>query len=62
MAKIWKKLLLIITIIACIVNVMMKLMQKISFADQVQSSADYVRTVSENEENIVENKVENVAN
>ncbi len=48
MAKIWKKLGLFILIVACLFNIISKLTTKISFNDELQLSADYVKTVENN--------------
>ena len=52
LAKYWKKIGMIILIFACVFNVMLKLVKKISLNDELLSSAIYV--YEENEEN--ENK------
>lgn len=41
-AKIWKKLLLIILLIACLFNVVIKLVNKSSLEQELNSSAQYV--------------------
>ena len=43
-AKIWKKLLLFIFIIACLFNVVIKLVHKASLEKELESSAEYVQT------------------
>lgn len=45
MAKIWKQLGLLILIIACLFNIITKLTTKVSFNDELQLSADYVKTI-----------------
>ena len=45
MSKIWKLVLLIILIIACLVNVTIKLASKISFDLELSSSIEYVKTI-----------------
>lgn len=42
-AKIWKKLLLFILIIACLFNVVNKLVHKASLDKELESSAQYVQ-------------------
>lgn len=42
-AKIWKKVLFVILIIACLFNIVNKLVHKASLEQELQSSADYIR-------------------
>lgn len=42
-AKIWKKLLLFILIIACLFNVVNKLVHKASMEQEVKSSIEYMK-------------------
>ncbi len=42
LAKYWKKIGLLILIIACIINVMVKLVNKVSLNSELQSSAQYM--------------------
>lgn len=42
-AKIWKKLLLFILIIACLFNVINKLVHKASMEEEVEASAKYIQ-------------------
>lgn len=42
-AKIWKKLLLFILLIACLFNVVIKLVNKSSLNSELQASARYVK-------------------
>ena len=42
LAKWWKKIGLLILIVACIFNVMTKLVNKMSLEDELESSATYV--------------------
>ena len=42
-AKIWKKLLLFILIIACLFNIINKLVHKASMEEEVRASAEYVQ-------------------
>lgn len=51
MSKIWKKLLLGILIIACLFNVVSKLVKKYSLKEELQASAQYVVDRQEQENN-----------
>ena len=42
-AKIWKKVLFVILIIACLFNIINKLVHKASLEEELQSSADYIQ-------------------
>ncbi len=42
-AKLWKKLLFVILIVACLFNVVNKLVHKASLEQELQSSADYIQ-------------------
>ena len=42
-AKIWKKVLFVILIIACLFNIVNKLVHKASLEQELQSSAEYVQ-------------------
>lgn len=42
LAKIWKKLLLFILIVACLFNIVTKLVYKTSLKSELESSAKYV--------------------
>ncbi len=42
LAKIWKKLCIAILIIACLFNVVTKLVNRISFKNEILSSAQYM--------------------
>ena len=44
-SKVWKKLLSIILVIACLFNITLKLVQRNSFKDELQSSAQYVQNL-----------------
>lgn len=44
-SKVWKKLLFIILVIACLFNITLKLVQRNSFKDELQSSAQYVQNL-----------------
>lgn len=43
-AKIWKKLLLFILLIACLFNIVIKIVNKSSLNQELQSSAQYIET------------------
>ena len=42
-AKIWKKVLFVILIIACLFNIVNKLVHKASLEQELQSSAKYIQ-------------------
>jgi len=42
-AKIWKKLLLFILLIACLFNVVIKIVNKNSLKQELESSAQYIK-------------------
>lgn len=42
LAKYWKKIGMIIIIIACLFNIVIKLVQKIPYREQLTQSAEYV--------------------
>lgn len=48
MSKIWKKLLLAILIIACLFNIMQKLVKRNSLKSELESSAQYLEERKEN--------------
>ena len=48
-SKVWKKLLFIILVIACLFDITMKLVQRNSFKSELQSSAQYVQDLEQNE-------------
>lgn len=50
-AKYWKKIGFIILIVACLFNVVSKLVKKTSVKDELQQSADYIQ-----EQRLKENK------
>ena len=47
LAKIWKKLLMFILIVACIFNVMSKLINNLSLEDELLSSAQYIQDMQD---------------
>ena len=49
-AKIWKKLLLFVLIIACLFNIINKLVHKASMKEEVSASAEYIQQKLENEQ------------
>ncbi len=50
-AKIWKKLLLFVLIIACLFNVVIKLVKRNTLKEELLASAQYVQELQENEKN-----------
>ena len=42
-AKIWKKVLFVILIVACLFNIVNKLVHKSSLNEELQSSAEYIQ-------------------
>lgn len=49
LAKIWKKLLMFILIVACLFNVMTKLIKNLSLEDELLSSAQYIQNMQDAE-------------
>ena len=49
-AKIWQKVGLIILIIACLFNIVSKIVKKISIQEEITSTAEYVDSVQEKEQ------------
>lgn len=49
-AKLWKKILLFILIIACLFNIVNKLVNKASLEQELESSAQYVQQKQLNNE------------
>ncbi len=49
LAKIWKKLLMFILIIACLFNVITKLIKDMSIEDELLSSAQYIQNQQDSE-------------
>lgn len=47
LAKIWRKLLLFILIVACLFNVITKFVKKSSLKDELLSSAQYIQSLKE---------------
>ena len=50
-AKIWKKLLLFVLIIACLFNVVIKLVKRNTLKEELLASAQYVQELQEKEKN-----------
>lgn len=50
LAKSWKKILLFILIIACLFNIINKLVHKASMEEEIKASAAYVQEKQANEE------------
>ena len=55
MAKIWKKLLMAILTIACLFNIVNKIVKKYSLKQEVESSIEYMQQANEIS-NIEQNK------
>jgi len=55
LAKIWKKVLMLILIIACLFNVVTKLVNNLSLEDELLSSAQYIQDQKDAEkaENVI---------
>ena len=47
LAKIWRKLLMFILIVACLFNVVNKLVKKSTLKDELLSSARYIRSLQQ---------------
>lgn len=50
LAKIWKKVCILVLIIACLFNIVMKLVGKVSFNSEALSSAKYIHDEYLNEQ------------
>ena len=50
-AKIWKKLLLFVLLIACLFNIVQKLVVKISLEKELKASAEYMEQQEVNTKN-----------
>lgn len=56
LAKNWKRILLIVLIIACLTNALIKIVCKNSLQDELQSAVDYVfNHPDEEQKNVIEN-------
>lgn len=53
-AKIWKKLLLFILLIACLFNIVIKIVNKSSLKQELQSSAQYIETQQQKENKVTQ--------
>lgn len=51
LAKYWKKIALLIAIIAIIFNITSKLVRKVSFEREINNTIDYVKVVDNHEKN-----------
>lgn len=51
-AKYWKKIGMIIVIIACLFNIVSKLVAKVPYMDQLEESAEYTARQEQKNENI----------
>lgn len=51
LAKYWKKILILILIIACIINVMSKLVNKVALNDELKASVQYLYNEAKQENN-----------
>lgn len=49
-AKIWQKVGLIVLIIACLFNIVTKIVTKITLQQELSDAAEYVRTIEKEEE------------
>ncbi len=47
LAKIWRKLLMLILIVACLFNVVNKLVKKSTLKDELLSSARYIQSLQQ---------------
>ena len=59
MGKIWKKLLFIILIIACLFNIVTKLVKRNSFKNEIQATLQYFNKQNTAIENEVNSEEEN---
>ena len=55
LAKYWKKIGMVILIVACVFNIMSKLVHKLSLDSEMLSSAQYIYDQQQNETNNNEN-------
>ena len=49
-AKIWPKIGLLILIIACLFNIVTKIVRKISLEQELNDAADYLRSIEQEEQ------------
>lgn len=52
MSKIWKKLLLVILILACLFNIVSKIVKRASLKDELESSAQYIEERKQTENSL----------
>ncbi len=62
LAKIWKKVFLIILIIACLYNIVNKLTHRNSFKKEMQDTAIFAQELKEDIVNEVETRVNTISN
>ena len=63
LAKNWKRILLIVLIIACLTNVLIKVVCKNSLQDELQSAVDYVfHHPDEEQKNVISNTTQPATN
>ena len=55
LAKIWKKVCVFILIVACIFNIMLKLVKKLSFKEELVQSTTYIYEEYQEKENKTKN-------
>ena len=55
LAKIWKKVCVFILIVACIFNIMLKLVKKLSFKEELEQAATYIYEEYQEKENKTKN-------
>lgn len=58
LAKYWKKIGLLILLIACIFNIMNKLIDKLSLKDELEASATYVNQKNQEEDKNLDEELE----
>ena len=58
LAKYWKKIGFLILIIACIFNIMNKLIDKLSLKDELEASATYVNQTTQEEDKNLDEELE----
>ena len=50
-SKIWKKILFFVLVVICLFNITSKLVKRNSFKSELQSSAQYIQDMKQNEIN-----------
>lgn len=53
LGKIWKKLLLIVLIVACLFNIVLKLVQRNSLETELQATLQYMKNIGNTNKNLV---------